>query len=77
MNDKILPPTLAKTALHARVARAKDEFSKASVAVLRGDPGAGEAANAAMLDLEAARAELASMDTAPAKAREYSENIIP
>lgn len=70
MNARILPAMLAETPTHARLARAKDEFSKASVAVLRGDAGAAELANAALLELEAARVELASLDQSTTQDRE-------
>lgn len=62
MNDRTLSPELARTAAQARIIRAKSEFSKSAVAVLRADHGAAEQASAALLELDAARAELAAID---------------
>lgn len=61
MNDRTLSPELARTAAQARVIRAKDEFSKAAVAVLRGDHGSADQANAALFERDAARAELTAL----------------
>jgi hypothetical protein len=45
-----------------RMRRAKDEFTRASVAVLKGEPGAKVQAERALQAIDAARRELAEID---------------
>lgn len=62
MNDIVSHAELSRTAAAARVMVAKSDFSKVAVSVLRGDPGAAEAATRCMLELTQARAEVTALN---------------
>lgn len=62
MNDRALPPDVARTAAQALMRAAKDAFTRVATDVLYNRPGSEERVRQALEELAAARAELATLD---------------